>query len=96
MFALAIVRSILPAFDDWEKQSREKINRINRTLTVYEKKIEKAKRKTQEFAASSAERKAGAIATAEGILGWELRYLGEVGKRNRKPSKRLFAPCPQI
>lgn len=69
LFALPIVRSILPAFDDWEKQSREKISRINRTLTVYEKKIEKAKRKTQEFAASSAERKAGAIATAEGILG---------------------------
>ena len=69
LFALPIVRSILPAFGDWEKQSREKIDRINRTLTVYEKKIEKAKKKTQEFAASSAERKAGAISTAEGILG---------------------------
>jgi len=69
LFALPIVRSILPAFGVWEKESREKINRINRTLTVYEKKIEKAKRKTQEFAASSAERKAGAISTAEGILG---------------------------
>lgn len=69
LFALPIVRSILPAFGDWEKQSREKIGRINRTLTVYEKKIEKARKKTQEFAASSAERKAGAISTAEGILG---------------------------
>ena len=69
LFALPILKSILPAFDEWEAKSRDKISRINRTLTVYEKKIDKAKRKTQEFAASSAERKSAAISTAEGILG---------------------------
>lgn len=69
LVALPIIKSILPSFKDMGDGAAASLKKQNKALKGYEKQINKAKLKTEEFGKTLAQRDADAIKTSKGLLG---------------------------
>jgi|SaaInlV_125m_DNA_1040241.scaffolds.fasta_scaffold00579_8 hypothetical protein len=69
LLALPIIKSILPSFKDMGDGAAASLKKQNQALERYEKQVNKAKLKTEEFGKTLAQRNADAIKTSKALLG---------------------------
>ena len=69
LVALPIIKSIIPSFSDWAASAQDSIKKQNRVLKVYERNVANAKKRTEEFSKSMADKNKDAMETSKKLLG---------------------------